>query len=69
VPAKAGARPRITAGRLPGAECGRSPTTGHVIENCGHIIPQHRPGALLALLGPFLDQARMGGAEMGTYFS
>ena len=28
--------------------------TGHVIEDCGHIIPLHRPGALLALLRPFL---------------
>ncbi|MEU2072113.1 alpha/beta fold hydrolase [Streptomyces anulatus] len=28
--------------------------TGHVIENCGHIIPLHRPQALLALLHPFL---------------
>ncbi|QQC93314.1 alpha/beta fold hydrolase [Streptomyces alfalfae] len=28
--------------------------TGHVIEDCGHIIPLHRPRALLALLLPFL---------------
>ncbi|MFF5405878.1 alpha/beta fold hydrolase [Streptomyces misionensis] len=28
--------------------------TGHVIEDCGHIIPLHRPQALLALLRPFL---------------
>lgn len=28
--------------------------TGHVIENCGHIIPLHRPQALLTLLYPFL---------------
>ncbi|GLW56130.1 alpha/beta fold hydrolase [Kitasatospora phosalacinea] len=28
--------------------------TGHVIEDCGHIIPLHRPDALLALLRPFL---------------
>ncbi|QNJ40889.1 alpha/beta fold hydrolase [Streptomyces buecherae] len=28
--------------------------TGHLIEDCGHIIPLHRPRALLALLGPFL---------------
>jgi hypothetical protein len=28
--------------------------TSHLIENCGHIIPQHRPEALLALLEPFL---------------
>ncbi|MGQ4513399.1 alpha/beta fold hydrolase [Streptomyces sp. DW26H14] len=27
---------------------------GHVIEDCGHIIPLHRPEALLALLNPFL---------------
>ncbi|GAA2332776.1 hypothetical protein GCM10010246_15330 [Streptomyces cuspidosporus] len=34
--------------------------TGHVIENCGHIIPLHRPRALLALLRPFLagEEAR-----------
>jgi pimeloyl-ACP methyl ester carboxylesterase len=29
--------------------------TEHVIEDCGHIIPLHRPHALLALLRPFLD--------------
>ncbi|RFU88132.1 alpha/beta fold hydrolase [Streptomyces triticagri] len=28
--------------------------TGHVIEDCGHIIPLHRPRELLALLAPFL---------------
>ncbi|MEU5312494.1 alpha/beta fold hydrolase [Streptomyces sp. NPDC021562] len=28
--------------------------TGHVIEDCGHIIPLHRPEALLALVRPFL---------------
>jgi pimeloyl-ACP methyl ester carboxylesterase len=28
--------------------------TGHVIPDCGHIIPLHRPAALLALLEPFL---------------
>lgn len=28
--------------------------TGHVIEDCGHIIPLRRPHALLALLHPFL---------------
>ncbi|MFB7232777.1 alpha/beta fold hydrolase [Streptomyces fimicarius] len=28
--------------------------TGHVIEGCGHIIPLHRPQALLELLNPFL---------------
>ncbi|WP_430393200.1 alpha/beta fold hydrolase [Actinacidiphila reveromycinica] len=27
---------------------------GHVIEDCGHIIPLHRPEALLGLLGLFL---------------
>ncbi|MET9118591.1 alpha/beta fold hydrolase [Streptomyces longwoodensis] len=34
--------------------------TGHVIEDCGHIIPLHRPRALLTLLRPFLagDDAR-----------
>ncbi|NEB75673.1 alpha/beta hydrolase [Streptomyces sp. SID14478] len=31
--------------------------TGHVIENCGHIIPLHRPRALLAVLRPFLAGA------------
>ncbi|MEQ0563563.1 alpha/beta hydrolase [Amycolatopsis sp. NEAU-NG30] len=25
--------------------------TGHVLEDCGHIVPLHRPQALLALLG------------------
>ncbi|MER6465522.1 alpha/beta hydrolase [Streptomyces sp. NPDC001228] len=30
--------------------------TGHVIEDCGHIIPLHRPRALLALLHPFLAE-------------
>ncbi|OXM68402.1 alpha/beta fold hydrolase [Amycolatopsis vastitatis] len=29
--------------------------TEHVLEDCGHIIPLHRPHALLALLRPFLD--------------
>ncbi|MFF8574124.1 alpha/beta fold hydrolase [Streptomyces sp. NPDC015408] len=28
--------------------------TGHVIEDCGHIIPLHRPRELLTLLRPFL---------------
>jgi pimeloyl-ACP methyl ester carboxylesterase len=28
--------------------------TGHLIEDCGHIIPLDRPGELLALLMPFL---------------
>ncbi|MEU3493030.1 alpha/beta hydrolase [Kitasatospora cineracea] len=31
--------------------------TGHVIEDCGHIVPLHRPRALLALLRPFLAGA------------
>lgn len=31
--------------------------TGHVIENCGHIIPLHRPDRLLGLLEPFLAPA------------
>ncbi|MFD7999129.1 alpha/beta fold hydrolase [Streptomyces mirabilis] len=30
---------------------------GHVIENCGHIIPLHRPDRLLGLLEPFLAPA------------
>ncbi|MGW1564568.1 alpha/beta fold hydrolase, partial [Streptomyces sp. NPDC002144] len=29
--------------------------TGHLLEDCGHIIPLHRPDALLKLLRPFLD--------------
>lgn len=28
--------------------------TAHLIEDCGHIVPLHRPDALLALLRPFL---------------
>ncbi|MER5780400.1 alpha/beta hydrolase [Streptomyces mobaraensis] len=32
--------------------------TGHLIEDCGHIVPLHRPRALLALLGPFLAADR-----------
>ncbi|MFF4121245.1 alpha/beta fold hydrolase [Streptomyces sp. NPDC001714] len=28
--------------------------TGHVIDDCGHIIPLHRPQALLARVRPFL---------------
>ncbi|MFI9844946.1 alpha/beta fold hydrolase [Nonomuraea sp. NPDC051941] len=28
--------------------------TGHLLEDCGHIIPLHRPDALLELLRPFL---------------
>ncbi|MDT0439244.1 MULTISPECIES: alpha/beta fold hydrolase [Streptomyces] len=41
--------------------------TGHVIEDCGHIIPLHRPQALLALLRPFLagEDAEEGRAEQG----
>ncbi|MHC5256769.1 alpha/beta fold hydrolase [Streptomyces sp. UC4497] len=35
--------------------------TGHLIEDCGHIIPLHRPGALLSLLRPFLA-----GGDPGT---
>lgn len=27
---------------------------GHVLQDCGHIIPLHRPEALLALITPFL---------------
>ncbi|QKW25627.1 alpha/beta hydrolase [Streptomyces seoulensis] len=30
--------------------------TGHVIPDCGHIIPLDRPAALLALLGPHLTE-------------
>ncbi|MEV4604121.1 alpha/beta hydrolase [Amycolatopsis sp. NPDC049253] len=29
--------------------------TGHVIADCGHIIPLHRPWELLRLVTPFLD--------------
>ncbi|MGW1755340.1 alpha/beta fold hydrolase [Streptomyces mirabilis] len=36
---------------------------GHVIENCGHIIPLHRPDRLLALLGPFLAPAGSTGSR------
>ncbi|MGW2778906.1 alpha/beta fold hydrolase [Streptomyces olivaceoviridis] len=35
--------------------------TGHVIPDCGHIIPLDRPGALLRLWEPFLD------ADAGPY--
>ncbi|MFD6421120.1 alpha/beta fold hydrolase [Streptomyces sp. NPDC060198] len=28
--------------------------TGHLVEDCGHIIPLHRPHVLLSLLRPFL---------------
>jgi pimeloyl-ACP methyl ester carboxylesterase len=31
---------------------------GHVIEDCGHIIPLHRPERLLSLLEPFLATTR-----------
>lgn len=30
---------------------------GHVLEDCGHIIPLHRPDTLLGLLEPFLAPA------------
>ncbi|MET7322614.1 alpha/beta hydrolase [Streptomyces sp. NPDC005549] len=33
---------------------------GHVIEDCGHIIPLHRPDELLRLLEPFLAAHRSG---------
>lgn len=36
--------------------------TGHVIEDCGHIIPLHRPRALLTLLRPFLAGEDAGAA-------
>lgn len=36
---------------------------GHVIEDCGHIIPLHRPDELLRLLEPFLAPA---GATAGA---
>ncbi|GGL60822.1 hydrolase [Streptomyces fumigatiscleroticus] len=32
--------------------------TGHLLEDCGHIIPLHRPDALLTLLRPFLAGRR-----------
>lgn len=31
---------------------------GHLIEDCGHIIPLHRPERLLDLLDPFLAAPR-----------
>ncbi|MFI5665144.1 alpha/beta fold hydrolase [Streptomyces sp. NPDC051684] len=31
--------------------------TAHLVEDCGHIVPLHRPDALLALLRPFLAGA------------
>ncbi|AUI58299.1 alpha/beta fold hydrolase [Amycolatopsis sp. BJA-103] len=30
--------------------------TGHLVEDCGHIIPLDRPAELLRLLTPFLDE-------------
>ncbi|PPS88102.1 alpha/beta fold hydrolase [Streptomyces sp. MH60] len=33
---------------------------GHVIEDCGHIIPLHRPDELLHLLEPFVTAHRSG---------
>ncbi|MGW7256386.1 alpha/beta fold hydrolase [Streptomyces sp. NPDC054834] len=35
--------------------------TGHLLEDCGHIIPLHRPDALLGLLRPFLAGHQMSG--------
>jgi len=32
--------------------------TGHLLEDCGHIIPLHRPEALLALVRPFLEDGQ-----------
>ncbi|MFF1601849.1 alpha/beta fold hydrolase [Streptomyces mirabilis] len=40
--------------------------SGHVIENCGHIIPLHRPDRLLALLEPFLALAGSAGSAGST---
>lgn len=37
--------------------------SGHVMENCGHIIPLHRPDRLLALLEPFLAPAGSTGSR------
>ncbi|MER5347992.1 alpha/beta hydrolase [Streptomyces mirabilis] len=37
--------------------------SGHVIEDCGHIIPLHRPDRLLALLEPFLAPAGSTGSR------
>lgn len=34
--------------------------TGHLVQDCGHIIPLDRPRALLDLLGPFLAADRPG---------
>ncbi|HEX8869723.1 MAG TPA: hypothetical protein VF821_28950, partial [Lentzea sp.] len=33
--------------------------TGHVIPDCGHIIPLDRPRELLSLLAPFLAAPRL----------
>lgn len=37
--------------------------TGHLIEDCGHIIPLDRPEALLDLIGPFLAADLLGGGD------
>ncbi|MER6114881.1 alpha/beta hydrolase [Streptomyces sp. NPDC001743] len=42
---------------------------GHLVEDCGHIIPLHRPKALLGLLEPFLagaGHAAAGGRAAGA---
>ncbi|MER7725282.1 alpha/beta hydrolase [Streptomyces sp. NPDC096323] len=40
---------------------------GHLVEDCGHIIPLHRPQALLGLLEPFLAGAgQAAGGGRGT---
>ncbi|MFD5541457.1 alpha/beta fold hydrolase [Streptomyces sp. NPDC127079] len=36
--------------------------TGHLIDDCGHIIPLHRPEALLSLMRPFLAGCDTGAA-------
>ncbi|MEW2305251.1 alpha/beta fold hydrolase [Streptomyces sp. NPDC006655] len=36
--------------------------TGHLIDDCGHIIPLHRPEALLSLMRPFLADCDTGAA-------
>ncbi|MFG3254824.1 alpha/beta hydrolase [Streptomyces sp. NPDC048172] len=33
--------------------------TGHLVEDCGHLIPLHRPAALLSLLRPFLAHGKL----------
>jgi pimeloyl-ACP methyl ester carboxylesterase len=40
--------------------------TGHLIENCGHIIPLDRPRELLRLLTPFLAAGRPAGSRDRT---